>query len=130
VPRQAEGVRRSPRVTLVEAQRLLDEGMPFHAHEVLEDAWKAAAPQERELWKGLAQLAVGMTHAARGNPVGAATLLRRGADRLAPYRLQPPHGVDVDGLQRWALDFARDLEADPGGSVATTIPRLAVDSRT
>ena len=26
---------------------------------------------ERDLWRGLAQLAVGTTHAARGNPVGA-----------------------------------------------------------
>src|SRR5215472_6931937 len=36
------------------AQRLLDSGRPFHAHEVLEASWKAAPPGERELWKGLA----------------------------------------------------------------------------
>ena len=54
--------------------------MPFHAHEVLEDAWKAAPEAERELWRGLAQLAVGLTHAARGNTRGGVALLERGKE--------------------------------------------------
>ncbi|MFC8174473.1 DUF309 domain-containing protein [Streptomyces sp. NPDC057325] len=83
VPRQPEGVVRDPGATLREAQRLLDAGMPFHAHEVFEDAWKSGPGAERDLWQGLAQLAVGLTHAARGNAAGGARLLRRGADRLA-----------------------------------------------
>ncbi|WP_435186174.1 DUF309 domain-containing protein [Streptomyces sp. bgisy126] len=82
VPRQPEGVVRDPGATLREAQRLLDAGMPFHAHEVFEDAWKSGPEAERDLWQGLAQLAVGLTHAARGNAAGGARLLRRGADRL------------------------------------------------
>ncbi|MBW3703665.1 DUF309 domain-containing protein, partial [Streptomyces griseus] len=40
VERQPEGVVRTPAETLREAQRLLGEGKPFHAHEVFEDAWK------------------------------------------------------------------------------------------
>ncbi|MEU5216956.1 DUF309 domain-containing protein [Streptomyces sp. NPDC020807] len=83
VPRLAEGVVRAPEETVREAQRLLDAGMPFHAHEVFEDAWKSGPEAERDLWQGLAQLAVGLTHAARGNLPGGARLLRRGADRLA-----------------------------------------------
>ena len=67
-----------PAESLAEAQRLLDAGRPFHAHEVLEGTWKAAPAAERDLWQGLAQLAVGLTHRARGNAAGAATLLRRG----------------------------------------------------
>ncbi|MEU3691285.1 DUF309 domain-containing protein [Streptomyces narbonensis] len=82
VPRQPEGVVRTPGETVREAQRLLDAGMPFHAHEVFEDAWKSGPAAERDLWQGLAQLAVGLTHAARGNREGGARLLRRGADRL------------------------------------------------
>ncbi|MCU1658475.1 MAG: hypothetical protein JWO57_3131 [Pseudonocardiales bacterium] len=93
---------RSPDEALAEAQRLLDAGSPFHAHEVLEDAWKAAAEPQRELWRGLAQLAVGLTHAARGNRSGAAALLNRGAGTIAPYREHPPHGIDVSGLVSWA----------------------------
>jgi uncharacterized protein len=68
------------------ADELLRAGRPFHAHEVLEASWKSAAPDERDLWQGLAQVAVGLTHAHRGNARGAVTLLRRGADRVRPYR--------------------------------------------
>lgn len=85
VERQPEGVVRSPEETVREAQRLLDAGMPFHAHEVFEDAWKSGPVAERELWRGLAQLAVGLTHAARGNVTGGARLLRRGAAALAEF---------------------------------------------
>ena len=34
------------------ADRLLRDGRPFHAHEVLEAAWKAGPPGERDLWQG------------------------------------------------------------------------------
>jgi hypothetical protein len=100
--RAPEGVVRPPEQALDEAQALLDAGRPFHAHEVLEDAWKSAPEEERELWRGLAQLAVGLTHALRGNATGAATLLDRGAGNIAAYAAAPPYGIDVDGLIRWA----------------------------
>jgi len=77
----------APAAALEAAQRLLDAGRPFHAHEVLEASWKAAPPAERDLWQGLAQLAVGLTHARRGNAAGAAALLRRGATRISAYRV-------------------------------------------
>ncbi|MFF5452213.1 DUF309 domain-containing protein [Streptomyces sp. NPDC012950] len=134
VPRQPEGVVRDPGATLREAQRLLDAGMPFHAHEVFEDAWKSGPEAERDLWQGLAQLAVGLTHAARGNAAGGARLLRRGADRLAdvsgaggPGTGVPgaaesgPHGIDVGGLVSWARELAdragRDENAGRNESV-------------
>ncbi|GAA0733299.1 hypothetical protein GCM10010199_51330 [Dactylosporangium roseum] len=88
----------TPAEALEQAQRLLDEDRPFHAHEVLEAAWKAAPDIERELWRGLAQLAVGLTHARRGNPAGARRLLQRAGERIAQYRADPPHDIDVDGL--------------------------------
>lgn len=102
VARQPEGVVRTPDETLTEAQRLLDEGKPFHAHEVFEDAWKSADGPERGLWKGLAQLAVGLTHAARGNTKGAEALLNRGVDAIEPYAAEPPFGIDVAGLVEWS----------------------------
>ncbi|MGD0607390.1 MAG: DUF309 domain-containing protein [Streptosporangiaceae bacterium] len=76
------------------ADQLLRAGRPFHAHEVLEAAWKSGPPGERDLWQGLAQVAVGLTHAHRGNARGAVTLLRRGADRVRAYcdRMAPPDG--------------------------------------
>ena len=104
--RAPEGVVRPPGLALDEAQALLDAGRPFHAHEVLEDAWKSAPEPERQLWRGLAQLAVGLTHAMRGNARGAATLLDRGAGTIAPYAAAPPHGIDVAGLAAWARGLA------------------------
>ncbi|MFC5908928.1 DUF309 domain-containing protein [Streptacidiphilus monticola] len=102
VPRQPEGVVRTPAEALAEAQRLLDAGLPFHAHEVLEDQWKAAPEQERRLWRALAQFAVGLTHAARGNAAGAASLLDRAAGGLEPYAAAPPYGIAVAALLAWA----------------------------
>lgn len=116
--RAPEGVVRIPVESLALAQSLLDAGRPFAAHEVLEDAWKAAPDAERELWRGLAQLAVGLTHALRGNVRGAVALLDRGARNLEPYAAAPLHGIaaaplhgvaaaplhgiDVGSLRAWA----------------------------
>jgi hypothetical protein len=120
--RAPEGIVRSPAQSLTEAQELLDAGRPFHAHEVLEDAWKSAPDVERELWRGLAQLAVGLTHAARGNARGAATLLARGAGNIAPFAERPPHGIDVAGLGGWARGLAAD--AASGRDLDVRPPRL------
>ena len=68
------------------ADRLLRDGRPFHAHEVLEAAWKYGPASERDLWQGLAQIAVGLTHARRGNARGAVALLSRGAERVRGYQ--------------------------------------------
>ena len=114
----------APDQSLREAQRLLDEGRPFHAHEVLEATWKAAPADERDLWQGLAQLAVGLTHALRGNSLGAATLLRRGADRISGYAERGPYGIDVTGLHSWAQGLALQLEDPSEDLVPPTVPRL------
>jgi hypothetical protein len=117
--RAPEGVVRAPADALAEAQALLDAGRPFHAHEVLEDAWKSAPDAERRLWRGLAQLAVGLTHAMRGNSRGAAALLERGAENIDGYAPAPPHGIDVGSLVTWArglasaADTGRDLDLRP-----------------
>lgn len=140
VERQPEGVVRSPQETVREAQRLLDAGMPFHAHEVFEDAWKSGPVAERELWRGLAQLAVGLTHAARGNVTGGARLLRRGAAALTAFLDgsesvesvnfadggAPAHGIDVGALTGWARELAGRVEGPDAEPVdaAAEAPRL------
>ncbi len=83
------------------ARDLLARGRPFFAHDVLEARWKAAPPQERDLWQGLAQVCVGLTHLQRGNEVGGERLLLRGAGRLEDYR-GPSYGVDVPAVVRAA----------------------------
>ncbi|SBW22975.1 hypothetical protein FDG2_3381 [Candidatus Protofrankia californiensis] len=99
-----------PVEALAWAQHLIESGRPFQAHEVLEAVWKVAPDGQRELWRGLAQFAVGLTHLARGNDVGAAALFRRSADHLVPYAAAPPHGVNAAGLSRWAAMLADEIE--------------------
>jgi uncharacterized protein len=132
LPRDAGGVPGVPELVLPpedsldEAQRLLDAGRAFHAHEVLEGTWKAADAEERELWRGLAQMAVGLTHAQRGNPVGAVRLLRRAADRVDGYAVEPPYGINAAGLVTWARTLATRIERDglAGIGAADLAPRL------
>jgi predicted metal-dependent hydrolase len=100
-----------PAEALADAQRLLDTDRPFHAHEVLEAVWKSAPDDERELWRGLAQLAVGLTHVRRGNGKGAQALLKRAADRIAPYA-PGPYDIDVDGLARHIRALADRIESN------------------
>lgn len=137
LPRGAVGVERvpddlvlGPAETVAEAQRLLDAGMPFHAHEVLEAAWKAAPADERELWRGLAQVAVGLTHLQRGNGRGGVALLRRGADCVARWRAGapggPPAALDLAGVVAHAEALADRVErAGPQAAAPADLrPRL------
>lgn len=86
-----------PLEAIAEARRLLDEGRPFSAHEVLEARWKAGPDSERDLWQGLAQLCVGLTHRARGNETGARRLLERGSTSVESYGRAggPTYGLDL-----------------------------------
>ncbi|HEU0086862.1 MAG TPA: DUF309 domain-containing protein [Pseudonocardiaceae bacterium] len=125
LPRGAPGVDRvpedvvlSPDEALQLAQQLIDDGYPFHAHEVLEGVWKATEGEHRDLWQGLAQLAVGLTHVQRGNPKGAAALLCRAADRITPYTVAAPHRLDLAGLAAGARSLATRIERDGLASVS------------
>jgi hypothetical protein len=98
---------------------LLVEGRPFHAHEVFEDAWKSADESQRDLWRGLAQVAVGLTHARRGNARGAVALLHRGAASLCRYAgaagpAAPwlSYGVDAAFVASCADELAARIERD------------------
>ena len=131
LPPGSEGIARIPDnlalppvQTLAYAQDLLDRGLAFNAHEVLEAAWKNGPDEERMLWQGLAQLAVGITHVQRGNFKGAITLLRRASGRLSRYDVPAPYAIDVEGL----ADFADALINYLAGSAEITAeclrPRL------
>ncbi len=117
-----DDLRLAPADAVLTAQRLIDAGRPFHAHEVLEATWKAAPAAEREVWRGLAQMAVGLTHALRGNGRGAVTLLRRGADAVSSYPGQAgqpgelPANLDLAAARDSALVLADRIA---GGGLAT-----------
>jgi uncharacterized protein len=125
------------------ADQLLRDGRPFHAHEVLEAAWKSGPAEERDLWQGLAQIAVGLTHARRGNARGAVALLRRGAERVraaqdqagsaraagpragagsqrAAGRSASPFGMNIAAFLAASDDLAARIERDGLDRIPTT----------
>ncbi|MEV7009540.1 DUF309 domain-containing protein [Streptosporangium sp. NPDC051022] len=119
LPRGAQGVERVPddyapsaREALSEAYRLLGEERPFHAHEVLEGRWKNSPERERELWQGLAQICVGLTHLQRGNRRGASALFARGADRISSY------GTPYEEIARTARELGAMDDPEPGAAIA------------
>jgi hypothetical protein len=113
IPTMPDDLNLPPADALILAQQLLDDGLPFHAHEVLEAAWKAAPADERELWRGLAQLAVGLTHARRGNRTGAARLLSRAAERISAYGHSAPHDIAAADLSTWGHTEATRITERP-----------------
>ena len=108
------------------ADELLRAGRPFHAHEVLEASWKTGPAGERDLWQGLAQVAVGLTHAQRGNARGAVALLSRGVQRVRAYQAASPaaaspaaspigdrpYGIDLAAFLAASDDLAARIDRD------------------
>jgi uncharacterized protein len=85
---------------IADALDLVREGRGFDAHEVFEGLWRAAAPDERDLYQGLVHVAVATYQDARRNEVGRTRQLEKALRRLTPYA--PSYeGVDVDGLLDW-----------------------------
>jgi uncharacterized protein len=135
LPRSAPGPQDVPRIpddlaiTPAEAAelggRLLAEGRPFHAHEVFEAAWKSTPAPDRELWRGLAQIAVGLTHARRGNARGAAALLRRGAGHVRQHPANEA-GVDAAYLAAQAEDIAARIDRGDLATLPESDLRLAL----
>jgi len=89
-----------PEETLRIGRQLVRDGRPFAAHEVFEVRWKTCPEPERELWQGLAQLCVGLTHLGRGNQTGASRLVERGAQLLMAYdaRGSVTYGLDLPSV--------------------------------
>jgi predicted metal-dependent hydrolase len=66
---------------------------------VLEDAWRAADPDERDFFQGLVHVAVAWYQAGRGNRVGCERQLEKAKRRLGAY--VPEHrDVDVAAVLR------------------------------
>jgi predicted metal-dependent hydrolase len=64
---------------------LFNRGEFFKAHEVLEDVWRAAPVPEKKFLQGIIQIAVALHHHSTGNPLGARSLMKRGAKNLSTY---------------------------------------------
>ena len=123
MPRIPDDFELPPAETLGYAQDLLDRGLAFNAHEVLEAAWKNGPNDEKRLWQALAQLAVGITHVQRGNVKGAITVLRRASAGLAETDTTP-HAINIAGLIAYADALIDDLAANAAITPERLRPRL------
>jgi len=88
------------------AVSLMHEGLPFHAHEVCEARWRECAPDQRALWRGLAQWGAARTHEARGNDIGAQRVAARALATLGESA-PPPPGVDLESVRADCRRLAR-----------------------
>src|ERR1041385_1385710 len=95
----------------------INDGRFFEAHEELEEAWRAAAPEERDFYQGLVHVAVAWYQAGRGRPIATARQLEKAERRLGPF--VPEHrGVDVADVlaqvsRARAVVAAGSLELEP-----------------
>ncbi len=62
--------------------RLFNEAHFFDAHEILEDIWRAAPPENKKFVQGLVQVAVAFHHYSTGNRVGMRSVLERAVRNL------------------------------------------------
>jgi uncharacterized protein len=107
-------------VSLEDGLDLIRRGEYFAAHEVLEDVWRASAPEERDFYQGLVHVAVAWYQAGRGNRVGCERQLEKAARRLGPFA--PEHrGIDVAATLK-RVEEASQVVAR--GSLNLPLPRV------
>ena len=116
----------------LECLRRYNAGAHWHAHEVLEDLWRATRePERRGFYQGIIQLAAAFVHAERGNMRGVQRLLAKAAAKLGAVS-SPYLGLDVAQLLRAmaaAGREARAVAADPQRSFDWRCkPRLSLST--
>jgi uncharacterized protein len=99
----------------------------FEAHEEWEDAWRVEKGDPAYFLHGLIQVAAGFVKLQRGEPRGAAGLLRKGAAKLERF-LPGRHGVDLTGLlasvEGWIEVTEGMARAGTTGYDPSSLPRL------
>ena len=90
----------------------------FDAHEVLEDVWRAAPPENKKFLQGLIQVAVAFHHFSTGNRVGMRSVLERAIRNLSEPsgsfgRIQLAPLLHSLGQWRKAIDNQLPLPALP-----------------
>jgi predicted metal-dependent hydrolase len=85
----------------------------FDAHEVWEDVWRAAPPEEKKFLQGLIQIAVAFHHHSTGNLVGARSLLDRGTRNLQGYPEDLRLAVFLHSLVAWKQALANGSSPPP-----------------
>ncbi|MEQ9364202.1 MAG: DUF309 domain-containing protein [Leptospirales bacterium] len=90
---------------IFEFERLVKAGSYFEAHEAMEDIWIEHGRRFGDVWQGLTQLAVSLTHASRGNHRGAARVNQKAMAKLNDA------GREEEAI-RAAVDLAQAIYED------------------
>ena len=107
----------------LECIRLYNAGRHWHAHEALEDLWRATAdPERRRFFQGVIQLAAAFVHAERGNMRGVQRLLAKSRAKLTAVP-SPYLALDVAELLQAMAAVAGEAQA------VAADPRRAFDWR-
>ena len=107
----------------LECIRRYNAGAHWHAHEVLEDLWRATGePERRRFYQGIIQLAAAFVHAERGNMRGVQRLLAKASAKLEAVP-SPYLGLDVAALLQAMAAACCEARA------AATDPRRPFDWR-
>jgi predicted metal-dependent hydrolase len=89
---------------------LFNEQEYFECHEVLEGLWNRQVDPDKQFTQGLIQIAVGLYHLGRQNPVGAEKLLKRGLARVEPFA--PVYAeLDIKTFVWQVAEVLNDLQA-------------------
>jgi uncharacterized protein len=92
-----------------EGVALFHAGEYFQAHEVLEDVWREAAPEDRKFFQGLIQIAVALHHHSRGNATGCRSLLARASRNLSLFP-EKHYGLELAELLQALRSWQQALE--------------------
>jgi predicted metal-dependent hydrolase len=103
---QTEHTRRA----LVAGAREFNRGRYFEAHEAFEEALDSLPDNVWDLFVGVIQIAVGYHKATQGLSSGAAGMLERGMEKVAPFPADAA-GLDLGGLRERAAADAAALRA-------------------
>jgi predicted metal-dependent hydrolase len=118
------------RARLLEAARAFNSGRYFESHEELEEALDDVPDDLWDLFVGLIQIAVGYHKVTQRLWRGAAGMLQRGIEKVAPFP-ESAGGVLLEPLRRRVRD---DIDALRGSrfdaaAFAAKPPRLQLEAR-
>ena len=99
---------------------LFNQSEFFHAHEALEDAWRAAPAEQKKFFQGLVQAAVAFHHFSTGNRTGMRSVMQRAMRNLdgCPADF---HGIDIAQL---LPSMTQWLAAVDGCQLQPPLPRI------
>lgn len=96
-----------------------NRGEYFSAHELWEDVWHGLAGDDRTFVQGLIQIAAGLHHLREHRPGPAASLLRKGLQKLSRGTPDSTVNLRIVPLTGQLTRLLAELAA-PGTSVADT----------